>query len=45
MSYHEACIILDMRRAGADMDPAVINTALELCGDLEHVACSMAGVA
>ena len=42
MSYEEAQIILDMRRAGHDIDPAVINTALELTGDLEHVACSLA---
>jgi hypothetical protein len=32
-------ITLDMHRAGV-----VINTALELTGDLSHVACSMAGV-
>jgi hypothetical protein len=28
-----------------DIAPSVINTALELTGDLLHVACSMAGVA
>ena len=42
MSYEEAQIILDMRRAGHDIDLAVINTALELTGDLCHVPFSLA---
>ncbi len=42
MSYEEANIILDMRRAGHDIDPAVINAALELTGDLSHIAFSLA---
>lgn len=42
MSYEEAQIILDMRRAGADIDAAVINTALELPGDLDYVPFSLA---
>ena len=42
MTHSEAIIILDMRRAGHDIDPAVINTALELTDDSNHVACSLA---
>lgn len=42
MTYLEAQIILDMRRAGHDIDPAVINTALELTGDLSHMPFSLA---
>lgn len=41
MSHAEAQIILGMRRAGTDIDAAVINQALELTGDLCRVACSM----
>ena len=36
MSYAEAQMILDARRNGADMDPALVNRALELTGDLEY---------
>ena len=42
MSHHEAGIILDMRRVGHDIAPEIINQALELTGDLEHVPFSMA---
>lgn len=42
MSYEQACIVLDMRRAGAELSLAVINTALELTGDLDHVPFSLA---
>ena len=42
MTYSEAIIILDMRHAGHDIDPAVIKTALELINDSAHVACSLA---
>ena len=33
MSYHEAQIILDARRAGKDMPESVVLKALELTGD------------
>ena len=42
MTHHEAHLILDQRRAGHDIAPEVINTALELTGDLDHVALSFA---
>ena len=42
MTHSEAHILLDRRREGADIDLATINVALELTGDLEHVAFSLA---
>jgi hypothetical protein len=44
MSHDLATRILADYRSGTDYPEWIINTALELTGDLEHVACSMAGV-
>ena len=42
MTYQDAQIILDRCRAGEPVTIAQINAALEMTGDLEHVALSMA---
>lgn len=42
MTHSEAHIILDMRRDGHDFALDVVNKALELTGDLDHVELSLA---
>ena len=35
MTYFQAQDLLDLRKAGADMNISVVNKALEMTGDLE----------
>ena len=41
MSHYEAHILLDELRAGRCFPLHLINKALELTGDIEHIACSL----
>ena len=41
MTHAVANMLLDMIRDGYDIPLSIINCALELTGDIEHIACGL----